>query len=490
MSESTTGSAALPDSDAQDARTRVAERYRLLAEGDRQEAWITLRPEAEVAEELEAVLMRVGAGEQLPLAGLLFAVKNNIDVAGIDTTAACPAFAYAPDEDATTVARLRAAGAVVLGATNLDQFATGLVGSRSPYGAVRHAVHPELISGGSSSGSAVAVALGAADFALGTDTAGSGRVPAAFHGLYGVKPTKGWVPAGGVVPACRSQDVVTVMARDLDLAQRVTHVMVGVDPRDPLSRAAPARTSLPERTPLPQRTPFPEPTPLPEPVEGRVDDRSTQPPTPLPEPVEGRVDDRGTQPRPVIAVPQPGQLGELAPGWAEAFERTVERMRDAGAEIVEVDVAPLLEAAALLYGGAFVAERYAAVGEFVDAHPDEVDPTVGTIISAAKGVRAFELYRDLERLDGYRVISSSLFAGIDALLLPTTTRHPTLAAVAADPIGENSALGRFTNFANLLDLAALAFPAGEVQGLPFGAQLVGAAFTDSRLAAIAPLGVA
>ena len=192
----------------------------------------------------------------------------------------------------------------------------------------------------------------------------------------------------------------------------------------------------------------------------------------------------------MIAVPQPGQLGELAPGWAEAFERTVERMRDAGAEIVQVDVAPLLEAAALLYGGAFVAERYAAVGEFVDAHPDEVDPTVGTIISAAKDVRAFELYRDLERLDGYRVISSSLFAGIDALLLPTTTRHPTLAAVAADPIGENSALGRFTNFANLLDLAALAFPAGEVQGLPFGAQLVGAAFTDSRLAAIAPLGVA
>ena len=193
-----------------------------------------------MAEERASVLARAAAGEALPLAGLLFAVKNNIDVAGIDTTAACPAFAYAPDEDATTVARLRAAGAVVLGATNLDQFATGLVGARSPYGAVRHAVHPERISGGSSSGSAVAVALGAADFALGTDTAGSGRVPAAFHGLYGVKPTKGWVPAGGVVPACRSQDVVTVMARDLDLAQRVTQLMSGVDPRDSLSRAAPA----------------------------------------------------------------------------------------------------------------------------------------------------------------------------------------------------------------------------------------------------------
>ena len=165
-------------------------------------------------------------------------------------------------------------------------------------------------------------------------------------------------------------------------------------------------------------------------------------------------------------------------------------MRDAGADIVEVDVAPLLEAAALLYGGAFVAERYAAVGEFVDAHPDDVDPTVGAIIRRAKDVRAFELYRDLETLDGYRVISSGIFARIDALLLPTTTRHPTLAAVAADPIGENSALGRFTNFANLLDLAALAFPAGEVDGLPFGAQLVGAAFTDGRLAAIAPLGVA
>jgi allophanate hydrolase len=417
-------------------RAHVAERYRLAREGDRPEAWIELRDEASVAAELEAVCLRAEAGEPLPLAGVLLAVKGNIDVAGFDTTAGCPAFAYRPERDATAVARLRTAGAVVVGLTNLDQFATGLVGSRSPYGAVRHATDPRRISGGSSSGSAVATALGVVDLALGTDTAGSGRVPAAFHGLFGVKPTKGWVPATGVVPACRSLDAVTAMSRDLALAELAVRIMAGPDDGDPLSRRAPgARPAL------------------------------------------------GAAPR--LGVPRAGQLGELAPGWDEAYWAEVSRYEDAGAELVEVDLRPFLETARLLYDGAFVAERYAAVGEFVDAHPDQVDPTVGSIIRRAREIPAWRLFRDQEQLDTARVVSTGVFEVLDALILPTTVEHPTLEAVLADPLGVNAGLGRFTNFANLLDLAALATPADVVDGLPFGVQLVACAFSDGRLAELA-----
>jgi allophanate hydrolase len=224
---------------------RVAEVYRALAAADRPEVWITLRTEADVAAEVDAVLARAASSwEALPLAGALFAVKDNIDVAGLPTTAACPGFAHAADTDATAVARLRAAGAVVLGKTNLDQFATGLVGTRSPYGAVRSARHPDRISGGSSSGSAVAVALGLVDFALGTDTAGSGRVPAALQGIVGVKGTVGLVPTTGVLPACRSLDCVTVFARDLDTAEAALRVMAGVDGRDALAVTVPASAPL------------------------------------------------------------------------------------------------------------------------------------------------------------------------------------------------------------------------------------------------------
>lgn len=414
-----------------DPVAHVAERYARAQA--RPEAWIELRPQQDVTAELIAVLGRHEAGVRLPLAGLLFAVKGNIDVAGIDTTAACPAFAYRPDADATAVAHLRAAGAVALGSTNLDQFATGLVGSRSPYGAVRHAIDPSRISGGSSSGSSVAVALGAADFALGTDTAGSGRVPAAFHGLIGLKPTKGLVSTAGVVPACRSFDVVSVLAAELDLAETVLTVISGPDARDPLSRA-------------------------------------------------------GTAPRfretARVGVPLPGQLGDLAPGWAEAFDAETARWAEAGAEMVPVDIEVFLATARMLYDGAFVAERYAAVGAFVDAHPDEVDPTVGGIISRAGELPAWRLAHDQERLARAAVQVREVFGRIDALLLPTTTEHPTMAAVAADPVGVNSRLGRFTNFANLLDLAALAYPAGVVHGLPFGVQLVAPAFTDHQLTAL------
>jgi allophanate hydrolase len=411
-----------------DPTTHLADRYALAAA--RPEAWIMLRPQHEVAAELASVLERAAAGEELPLAGRLLAVKNNIDVVGLATTAGCPAFAFAPADDATVVGRLRAAGAIVLGATNLDQFATGLVGTRSPYGAVRHASDPSRVSGGSSSGSAVAVALGAADLALGTDTAGSGRVPAALHGLYGLKPTKGWVSAAGVVPACRSLDVVTVMSADLDLAELALGIMAGLDARDPLSRTGRAR-------------PF------------------------------------AAVPR--IGVPLPGQLGELAPGWAEAFATETARWAARGVELVPLDIQVFLDTALMLYDGAFVAERYAAVGAFVEAHPHEVDPTVGTIIRNAKSLPAWKLFQDQERLDRAATAARAVFERIDALLLPTTTEHPTLDAVAADPIGVNSRLGRFTNFANLLDLAAIAFPAGTAAGLPFGVQLVAPAFTDHQL---------
>lgn len=414
----------------------VTAAYARIAAADRPEVWIELRPEAEVSAEAAEVERLLGAGADLPLAGLLFAAKGNIDIRGLVTTAACPAYGQVAEMDATVVARLRSAGAVCLGATNLDQFATGLVGTRSPYGAVRHAFRPEYISGGSSSGSAVAVALGLVDFALGTDTAGSGRVPAAFHGLVGIKPTRGLVSAAGVVPACRSLDCVTVLAGDLDLAETVAGVMAGFDPRDPLSRTAPAGAS-----------------------------------------------EAGAAAR--IGVPRAGQLGTLAPGWAEAFDAVVARLRAGGAELVEIDIEPFLATARMLYEGAFVAERYAAVGAFVEAHPDEVDPVVGAIVAGARDVPAHRLFSDLEALDVERAGSRQVFAGIDALLLPTTVEHPTLAEVAAEPLAVNSRLGRFTNFANLLDLAAIAVPGGMVGETHFGVQLVGPAFTDGRLAGVA-----
>ncbi|HEY5821943.1 MAG TPA: allophanate hydrolase [Propionibacteriaceae bacterium] len=410
---------------------RVDAAYARLADGERPEAWIAIRPEVDVQAEAEAVARRVRDGSTLPLAGTLFAAKGNIDVAGLLTTAGCPAYGYTPAVSAPVVRRLVDAGAVCLGVTNLDQFATGLVGQRSPYGAVRHAQDPTLISGGSSSGSAVAVALGIVDFALGTDTAGSGRVPAAFHGLVGIKPSRGLVSTTGVVPACRSLDCVTVMSLDLELAAQAATVMTGYDQDDPWSRT----------------------------------------PTPVPE--WGRT--------PVVGVPSADQLGLLAPGWAAAFARAADRLTGLGARRVEIDLASFLEVARMLYQGSFVAERYTAVGAFVDAHPDEVDPVVGAIISSARHVPAHRVFADQETLRRVRRISDATFTRVDALLLPTTTQHPTQAAVAADPIAVNADLGRFTNFANLLDLAAIALPAGEVAGLPFGVQLIAPAFTDAQL---------
>jgi allophanate hydrolase len=436
------------------AVARVTAAYAAIDAVGRPEIWITLRPAAEALAEAAAIDAAVAAGEQLPLAGLVAAIKDNIDVAGLPTTAGAPSFEYLPALDATCVARLRGAGAVVLGKTNLDQFATGLVGTRSPYGAVRNAWDPERISGGSSAGSAVAVALGLVDLALGTDTAGSGRVPAALNGIVGVKPTRGVIPCTGVVPACRSLDCVTVFARFLQLATRAVAVMAGPDGVDPLATLLGSRPRGGWR----------------------------------PRGADAGADGGHLR----IAVPLPVQLAGLSDGWAEAFQAAVARLQAVGAEVAIVDIGPLLEAASLLYGGSFVAERYTAVGDHVREHAGliggDLDPVVATIILDAARHRAADYFADRERLDRLAARAADALDGYDALLTPTTTLHPTIAQVRDDPIGINARLGTYTNFANLLDLAALAVPAGTVAGLPFGIMLTGPAGSDTRLAEIAARG--
>jgi allophanate hydrolase len=412
---------------------RAREALRRLAEGERPEAWIALRSPEEIIADATAVEARMAAGEALPLAGLTLAVKDNIDVPGLPTTAGCPAFAFDPAAPAPVVERLVAAGAIVLGKTNLDQFATGLVGTRSPYGAVRDPRRADRVSGGSSSGSAVAVALGIADLALGTDTAGSGRVPAAFAGIVGIKPTIGLVPTAGVVPACRSFDCVTVFARDLGTAERAMAIMAGPEPGRPWPASAPL----------------------------------------------------AAPPRPRVAVASVADLPELTAEGQAAFAAAAARLAAAGAELVTIDLAPFLAASRLLYEGAFVAERHAAVGCFVADHPGEVHPTVGAIIKAAGEVQAHALVADGERLDALRARAAEQLAGTDALLLPTAPSQPTIAQVAADPVAENSRLGVWTSFANLLDFCAVAVPAGEADGGQFGVTVFGRAGADRAAADIA-----
>ncbi|MGI5400113.1 allophanate hydrolase [Streptomyces sp. CA-135486] len=412
------------------ALTRVRAAYDLIDRAHRPDIWITLRPRADAEAEAHEVDKRLAAGARLPLAGLTLAVKGNIDVHGIPTTAGCPSYAYDPTADAPAVARLRAAGAVVLGSTNMDQFATGLVGTRSPYGAVHSADDPARVAGGSSSGSAVAVALRIADLALGTDTAGSGRVPAAFNRIVGLKPTRGLVPTDGVVPACASLDCVSVFARTVQDAELALALIA----------TRPGHATAP-RTPGPWR----------------------------------------------IAVPPTEQLGEMDDGWAEAYEAAAARLEAAGAQLGAIDPTPFTDAAAMLYDGAFVAERYTAVGSFIDKATKDLDPTVTAIVRRARDIPAHELFADQARLAALRARALAALADTDAdaLLLPTAPGHPTLAEVAADPFGANARLGRFTNSTNLFDLAAVAVPGDDVAGRPFGVMLVGPAGTDDRLARIA-----
>ncbi len=402
---------------------------RIQARGTRP-IWTHVLPQEEALAHVERAIERRAKGETLPLFGVPFALKDNIDLAGTPTTAGCPAFARMAREHAVSAARLVAAGAIPIGKTNLDQFATGLVGTRSPYGVCSSAFDERYLSGGSSSGSALAVAHGLVSFSLGTDTAGSGRVPAAFNNLVGVKPTKGLVSTRGVVPACRSLDCVSVFAGSVPDAQRVLAVLAGFDALDPYSRGA------------------------------------------------------GPSGRPIRRVGVPEELeffGDEA--YARLFDDGVERARALGLEVVRFDIAPFLAAARLLYGGPWVAERYAAVGEFIEEHPDDAHPVVREIVLGGRGVSGRDVYRGMYRLAELRRAVDQVFGELDALLLPTVPTHPTVEAALADPIGQNSRLGHYTNFVNLLDLAALAIPAGFTPaGLPFGVTLMGPAWSDSALA--------
>ncbi len=383
--------------------------------------WINRREPATVEADLAGSRLNGGA-----LAGVTLAVKDNVDVAGLPTTAACPEFAFHPDRDAPAVAALRAAGAVVVGKTNLDQFATGLVGTRSPHGAVRDSRRPEYISGGSSSGSAVAVATGESDIAIGTDTAGSGRVPAGLQGIVGIKPTLGVISTDGVVPACESYDCVTIFARDLELANRATGVMAAGAPQRPW----PADVKL------------------------------------------------AAPPNPVVAVP--AELPELDGVWRAAFDAAVQVLTNAGARIVTIDMAPFLAAAKLLYEGALVSERYAAVGEFIDAHPEAtIDPTVGRIVAGARDVPAHRLVRDRREVARLRAVAMAALDGVDALVVPTAPMHPRIDEVAADPIGVNSRMGTYTNFCNLFDLCGVSVPAGVAGDAQFGVTVLARAFDDA-----------
>ena len=371
-----------------------------------------------------------------PLYGVPFAVKDNIDVAGWPTSAGCPEFGYVAQADATVVARLKAAGAIPIGKTNLDQFATGLVGTRSPYGVPTSVFSDRHISGGSSSGSAVAVAAGEAAFSLGTDTAGSGRVPAACNGLVGLKPTPGLVSTAGVVPACRSLDCVSIFAHHPDEAAAVLDVVQGVDPADDFSRVV-----------------RPHPMPL---------------------------------DRPRVGVPAGAHrefFGDAAA--AAAYDACLARVATLGWEVREIDFTPFADMARQLYAGPWVAERLAAVGEFLATHPGAGHPVVRGIIEGAAGASAVDAYRGQYERARLKRLADAAWSAVDALLLPTIPTHPTVDEVLADPVGVNSKLGTYTNFVNLFDLCALTVPVGvRADGLPSSVTLVAPDGADGSLAVL------
>ena len=394
------------------------------------------------AEELEPYLAALDARSpaELPLYGVPFAIKDNIDLAGIPTTAACPAFAYTPETCATLVEQLIALGAVPLGKANLDQFATGLNGTRSPYGECRNSVHPAYPSGGSSAGSSLAVALGLCSFALGTDTAGSGRVPAALNNLVGLKASKGLVSTAGVVPACRTLDVVSFFTATASEASQLLALTARLDPHDEYSRANPL-----------------------------WNDGSAF----------GKV---GT-----FRFGVPKELEFLGcPESPALFAATIEHFKAIGGEPVEIDFSPFLEAARLLYEGPWVAERYSVAGELIEQQPDAVLPVIKAVLEKAPGTTAVQLFRAQYRLQQLKAICDRIMAEVDCVLTPAYPRPVTLDELHAEPVKRNSDLGYYTNFMNMLDYAAVAVPAGTMQnGLPWGVTLFGRVFTDQYLLSLA-----
>jgi allophanate hydrolase len=401
-------------------------------------AWITRADAAFLQAQLDA--LKGQSPDTMPLYGIPFAVKDNIDVAGLPTTAACPAFAYNPTESAEVVKRLMAAGAIAVGKTNLDQFATGLVGMRSPYGAPSSTFSDEHVSGGSSSGSAVVVARGDVPFALGTDTAGSGRVPAGFNNLVGLKPTPGLVPTQGVLPACKSLDCVSVFALTASDAARVLHVAEG-----PLANAPVFNTVTPQLPRLPKTL--------------------------------------------RIGVPMALEFFGDA-DYKAAFDqaqRFCPRLTEADGEpwsvtLVPVDLQPFLDVAKLLYEGPWVAERYAAIADFIERSPQDMNPVVGRIIEGARQHDAVSAFNGQYKLRELAARTLPVWQDIDVLMVPTAPTMPTKASVEADPIGRNAQLGMYTNFVNLLGLAALALPAGYTPyHLPFGVTFIAPGGSDAAL---------
>ncbi len=393
--------------------------------------WISL------ADENETVARAGNVDLSLPLAGIPFAVKDNINVQGLRTTAACPSFAHAADRTATVVQKLLDAGAILIGKTNMDQFATGLVGTRTPFGACSSVFDPRYISGGSSSGSAVAVARELCAFSLGTDTAGSGRVPAAFNNIIGMKPTRGLLSTSGVLPACRSLDCISIFAASVNDAHLVWNIAQGFDRNDPYSRSVPQGADAAPWTVGPFRFGVPD------------------------------------------------EFGLEFFGDAEAeelFERAAEQLTRGGGIRTTINFAPFREAAELLYSGPWVAERSAAVGQHILDHPQDVNPVVAQIILSAARYKAEDAFRAAYRLESLKRKTSEIWADLDVLLLPTAGTIYTHDAVREDPIRLNSNLGYYTNFVNLLDLAAIALPAGFRRNkLPFGVSLIGPAFSDAGL---------
>jgi allophanate hydrolase len=418
----------------------VAEIYEAIAAGPLNPVWISLVPR-DTAMARAAALERDPLATAKPLYGVPFAIKDNIDLAGLPTTAGCPAYAYKPEGSATVVQALVDAGAIAIGKTNLDQFATGLVGTRSPYGACSSVFDSRYISGGSSAGSAVAVAKGLASFSLGTDTAGSGRVPAAFNGLIGLKPTRGVLSTLGVVPACRTLDCVSIFTNTAHDAHTVWQAARGFDPLDPFSRA--------------------------------------------PAPGQGAAPWLGGAFR--FGVPAAGQLEFFGDDEAqELYSKAVADVERLGGQKVEIDFSIFRAAADLLYSGPWVAERLAAISPFMEAQADAMDPVVRKIIAGGAQYKAVEAFHAEYRLRELRRASEAEWARMDTLVLPTTGTIYTHEQIAADPIGLNTKLGYYTNFVNLLDLAAVAVPAGvRSTRLPFGISFLGPAFSDEALLAVA-----
>ncbi len=394
--------------------------------------FISLRPEADVV--ADARTLGMAGNTALPLYGVPVAVKDNIDVAGLPTTAACPAFSYKPSQDSTAVARLRAAGAIVIGKTNLDQFATGLVGVRSPYGVPRNTFNSELIPGGSSSGSAVAVAAGLVPLALGTDTAGSGRVPAGLNNIVGLKPSLGLISTFGVVPACRTLDCVSVFALTVDDAWTALRAMAGPDRADPYSRNRPLGNT-------------------------------------------------GATPHMKLGVPRAGQLLFFGDRQYETeYRAALGRLARLGCEFVEIDIEPFYETARLLYDGPWVAERTIAARSILSSDPNAIHPVTRGIILSGLRPTAIDAFTAFYKLEGLRRVADHTFRQMDALVLPTAPTAYSVKQVLTDPIQLNSRLGTYTNFANLLDLCGLAVPASITEaGVPFGITLLAPGGADARL---------